>query len=504
MPIPYTQVAAKIAGLERDGEAREGLLALLAAKDSPPHLRRVAAEALGRIADRRAVPALLAAAAADPADRFLEHALIYALIEIGDATGTAEGLREDRPVATRRAAMIALSEMSGDALAAASVIPLLASTDPVLKETALWVARRHASWGGDLAGYFRQRLEAPATPETERAELETLLAGMARESIVQQMAVAILRDGKTPAQTTILRAMARAEITAIPEPWIDEVLRILAAKNPDLIRDAIAAANRFVPRKEGARLTAPLLALARDAANPEDVRVAALTALPAGVIPPEAVIFDLLRNQLDRAEPAATRTAAAASLSRAKLDDTQRGALIDLLPQLGPLEFARLLPAFDRALPESLGRRLLDALRNTPALSAGQPQALRATFAKLPASLQPDAEKILAMLNLDSAQQRVKLDAIAAELPAGDIRRGQSVFNNAKTACTVCHADRLPGGKLRPGPHLDRPGAQRARPARSRCLFQRDLRAQLRADGGAAEKRHRADRHRAQREQRRD
>ena len=45
------------------------------------HNRRVAAEALGRLGDKSAVPALLDAAAA-PNDRVLEHSLTYALIEI--------------------------------------------------------------------------------------------------------------------------------------------------------------------------------------------------------------------------------------------------------------------------------------------------------------------------------------------------------------------------------------------------------------------------------------
>ena len=444
------QTAAKIAGLWRDAAASDRLLALLTAEDSTPHLTRVAAEALGRIGDRRAVPALLAAAAAHPADRFLEHALIFALIEIGDAKATTEGLRTDAGVPARRAALIALGEMGGGALPAPSVIPLLASSDPVLKDTALWIARRHADWGGELAGYFRERLEAPALAEAERAELESLLASMAREPVVQQMSAAILHDGNAAARTTLLRAMARAELKIVPEPWIDEVSRMLAAKDATLLREVVATAGRFAARKEGARLTEPLLGVAREAAISEEIRLAALSALPAGTLPAEATLFALLRAQLDRTKPAMTRAAAAASLARARLDDTQRSALVELLPQLGPLEFARLLPAFERAMPEALGRRFLHALDNAPALAAGQAQTLGAIFAKLPANLQPDAQATLARLHLDPAQQRARLDTLAAELPPGEVRRGQAVFNSAKATCTVCHALGYLGGKFGP------------------------------------------------------
>ncbi len=77
-----TRVAAiHSAGLWRDAAAVEPLIELLAAED--PQQRRLAAMALGRIGDNRAVQPLLSAGAAD-ADPFLRHAVIYALYEIGD------------------------------------------------------------------------------------------------------------------------------------------------------------------------------------------------------------------------------------------------------------------------------------------------------------------------------------------------------------------------------------------------------------------------------------
>ena len=60
--------------------------------------------------------------------------------------------------------------------------------------------------------------------------------------------------------------------------------------------------------------------------------------------------------------------------------------------------------------------------------------------------MQPQGQALLGRLNLDTAQQRAKLDAIAAELPAGDVRRGQAVF--AKTACIVCHRMGYLGGNF--------------------------------------------------------
>ena len=76
-----------------------------------PAVRRQAATALEQIGQPEAVPALLKASQ-DPADRFVEHAVIHALT----------ALREPAPLVTalgsashneRRAALVALDQMAG-------------------------------------------------------------------------------------------------------------------------------------------------------------------------------------------------------------------------------------------------------------------------------------------------------------------------------------------------------------------------------------------------------
>ena len=94
-----------------------------------PQNQRAAAEALGRIGDRSAVPALLEASGrleSNPArhDRILEHSLTYALIEIDDPAATRAGLQSDRPW-TRRAALIALDQMDGGGLEPTKIAALL-------------------------------------------------------------------------------------------------------------------------------------------------------------------------------------------------------------------------------------------------------------------------------------------------------------------------------------------------------------------------------------------
>src|SRR5262249_53509551 len=153
--------------LRRDRDALPALLSLL--QCPAPHTERAAAEALGRIGDGTAVPALLEAVG-KPTDRVLEHSLTYALIEIADRDGTAAGL-ESKNVRIHRAALIALDEMDGGGLKPETVAAELNSKEPLLKEAASWIATRHPEWGGALAGFLRDRLATKDLTVPERDEL---------------------------------------------------------------------------------------------------------------------------------------------------------------------------------------------------------------------------------------------------------------------------------------------------------------------------------------------
>ena len=152
------QAALHAVAMRRDREAQARVVHLLNSAD--PFHRRKAAEALGRMGEIAGVPALLAAAAkldeGLPEDaaalRIQEHAVIHALIEIGDATATRVGLTAKHP-GTRRAALIALDQMDHGGLRVGDAVPLLTEPDPGLKSAALWTAENHPEWGAELAGY---------------------------------------------------------------------------------------------------------------------------------------------------------------------------------------------------------------------------------------------------------------------------------------------------------------------------------------------------------------
>src|SRR5207244_8087661 len=62
-------------------------------------------------------------------------------------------------------------------------------------------------------------------------------------------------------------------------------------------------------------------------------------------------------------------------------------------------------------------------------------------------------------LNEDSASQKAHLEELLGSIKDGDVRRGQSIFNSQKTACSTCHAIGYLGGNI--GPDLTRIGQVR-------------------------------------------
>src|SRR5262249_37293432 len=169
------QAAIHSISVRRDRDALPAVIGLLRAPSL--HNRRAAAEAIGRIGDKVAVPALLATVG-EPADRALEHSLTYALIEIGDRDAVAAGIKSPN-VLTRRAALTALDQMNGGRVDAEAVKAELTSTDARMKETVWWIAGRHPEWGGALGGFFRDRLADKTLSPAEREELVSRLARFA-------------------------------------------------------------------------------------------------------------------------------------------------------------------------------------------------------------------------------------------------------------------------------------------------------------------------------------
>jgi putative membrane-bound dehydrogenase-like protein len=459
------QTALHSTSVWRDQQATPRLIALL--QTGLPHNQRAAAEALGRIGDRSAVPALLEASGrldSNPAkhDRILEHSLTFALIEIGDPAATRVGLKSGQPW-TRRAALIALDQMDGGGLEPIKIAALLSASDPVLKEAASWIIGHHSEWGGALAGSLRDRLYAQSTSQADRAELERHLTQFAGDKSVGMLLGAILTDQALSSAThrSVLVAMRGSGRKELPQIWVIPLMVMLADPSSPLLGDAVSTLRAVPPPKnQHAVVTQSLLRVADNPKVPETVRLDALAAVPGGLsqVPPETFAF--LQSHLDTELPVTTRAAAAEVLSKARLTSPQLLRLTEAFKTIGPLEADRLLGAFELSGDETVGNKLIDSLKASPILTSLRVSAIKQRIAKQPVAVRDKAEALYLLINVDLAKERQRIEAVLPLVSHGDVRRGQLVFARAKASCTSCHQFGYAGGHI--GPDLTHVGGIRS------------------------------------------
>jgi putative membrane-bound dehydrogenase-like protein len=447
--------AATVAGLLRDRDAAPRLMERVRS-DPVPAVRRQAASALGRLGTAAAVPALLDGLRGE-ADRFLEHALLYALIVIGDRQATLPGLRDPDP-RVRRGALIALDQMEGGGLALEQVVPLLSDPDAACQQAALRVATERPEWAGPMAATLRAWLDRDDLGDSHRDSLLEALVAFHRAPAVRDLVASRLRRESTSLATRILLldAMARAPLDRLPALWLAELRWCL--DHPD---DRIAGAAVVLLRASGTdEFDAALLTLARTKTRPVDARLDALAAVAPRLKRLEPPLADLLLGCLRPDQPPLRRLAAASALGQVPLDARALDALADAVATAGPMELPRLLPAFERSPRRDLGLKLASALERSPGLPSLSFEALERVLRAYPPEVNLRIDPVRMRLRVAAQQQSARLAELVPLLSQGDPAEGRAVFFGQKAACTTCHAIESQGGHV--GPDLSHIGAIRS------------------------------------------
>jgi putative membrane-bound dehydrogenase-like protein len=426
-------------------------------KDADPATRRLAAMAMGRSGNSSFIPQLLKAADSW-VDQALDHALTYALIEIGDATKLTEELQSIDNPRSRRVGLAALENLGS--IDAKLVLAELNAKDTALRETAWWIAGRHPSWGDQLVGYFQDQLgKADKLTAVERGELADNLMKFARNEAVRKALGSILAESRSDnASQIILSAMARSGFQVSPDDWVKGIDQSLRSRNLETIRAAIAMVRtvRVTKRQFTDGFAGGKGYALRDWGPELELQFLALE--PAGIAL-SAEKFKYVTGKFTKDESTPIRSAAADLLARHDLDGDQLAALCGLLKDASPIELGKLLSAFTHSTDEKVGKTFVQSLADERVRAMIRVEMVKPILEKYPPAVQAEAEKLYALLAEARKGERDKLEHLLKEMPTGDIRRGQLVFNGAKGLCASCHKIGYVGGLV--GPDLTRIGAIR-------------------------------------------
>jgi putative heme-binding domain-containing protein len=440
------QAAARVVGLRRDRTAAPRLMRLL--RDDASPVRREAATALGRIGDAQAVPALLAALPS-AGDRFLQHAIIFALIRIDDRKSTLPGLTDPLPE-VRRGALLALDQMDHGELSREDVARVLGTGDVFVQSAALEVISRRRGWAGEITGLARQWLADGKLPTERQAALRGVLMAFAGESSVQKLIAEALAQSDSPKATRLLllEVISRGESAELPRVWQPPLLSALRSADADIAREAVAA----VAATSKTFGSDELIALARDEARPADLRVAAAAVAGRNGQRLPHDVFELLARQCGGDVAPVVRLAAARALGGARLEADQFRRAADLIAAAGPLELPALVGAYEDQSSASSGRQLVAALAKSPGLAGLPPARLIKLLEKFPPEVRIAAEPLLKRIAVDAGAQAARLAELQGLLSGGDAARGRQVFFGVHASCSACHRVGADGGTV--GPNL--------------------------------------------------
>ena len=447
--------ATRSCSTRRDAAAAARLVELLA--DTDPSIRREAATALGRIASRAAVPALIAALK-EPTDRFLEHSLIYALIQIGDRDATLAGLTAPAPQ-VRRAALIALDQMPGGNLSRDDISKLLDTDDPALQRTVLEMLGRRPGWTDEIAELAGRWITEPKLDADRQASLRGVLVAYGKDPKIQKLMADALRDPNAPLDThlLVLDAMARSDANPLPEPWRAPLVDAFNASEPRLLSQAVTAASALA----AAEFHEAFVRVGRDAAHPIGLRIAAVAAAASVPMPLEGELFDLAAAECAASDDPILRLAAARALGGAVLDEGQRSRLIELLAMAGPLELPSLIAPFDTPAGANEGIALVAALAKAPAADSLTLARVDALLNRYPPEVRGAASSLVDRLRAAALEQQSRLASLESVVREGDAAHGRELFFGARASCAACHQVQRQGGQV--GPDLSHIGEIRSR-----------------------------------------
>ena len=448
--------AARCLGLAETTPAVTSLRNLLSRTTSAP-VRRQVATALGQIGDAAAIPELLATA--DTAtDRFVRHAIIYALVTINQPGLVKQGLNHPSNH-VREAALIALDQMEASTLSAEDLIGFLNQPGDRLQQTALWISSLHPEWSSQIIEFVDKKLGTGLPTEKESLLFKELLISFSSKQDVQTFIAQKIRESSGEKQLFFLDVVAKSKTTQFPPTWVDVIGEQLEPQTEPTVK---ATALRIAELRNLFSLAPKLRKLVLDTSNAHNLRLDATAILVKHQPVLHAADFNYLFSLLTSSKDASMQQKVAFILDQAALSETQLGKVAyQFLPLADAMILPRIVSLFSGRHSIAIGQQLAAALMRSSSLDGFTEDTLRSLFSNYPEALKPSIDSVMIQLGKARSERTKRLDAYEKMISKGVLDRGRHLFLG-KATCYLCHTIGKEGGKF--GPDLT--SIQRDRSAR--------------------------------------
>ena len=448
------------AGLHRDAAALPQLLKRLAT-DTVGN-RRAAAEAIGRMKEATAVAPLLKQLAST-SDRVFRHSLIYALIEIGASDDLVPALESENDMKFL-GALIALDQLGSSDIEGKHVVRALKEGEATGRWAARSILAKNAELGADLLPVLRNWVLEARPEGLPDGELSRLLADLHEYPEVIQLIQEVLSspDVSHDARCLALEVVKAVDGKTGASHWAHPLVELLRERPAQLMMNGTQAAAHLAQTEgPGLEVLKELMRVSVDAGLGLEERLISVGVVGTHLKRLQNLQFAALLEGVNMDQTVSVRSLARRALQNAVLSHQQLIQLARALKDVGPLELGACLQAFDKSEHLRVGKELVKGLQHSPGLSALTPSQLEQTLQHFPDTVKNSASTLMEQINVDLAEQQAHLAALLSELPKGDIRRGQAVFNSERAACASCHEIGYLGGDV--GPDLTRIGRVRSR-----------------------------------------
>jgi putative membrane-bound dehydrogenase-like protein len=452
------QVAARCMGRHRYAAANDQLIELL--RDKNPAVSRQAAVALGRIGRGESVGALFRAFET-PRDRMLEHAVIFALIEINAPEETSTGLKAES-LRVRRAALVALDQMGNENLSRELIAGLLPTDDSLLQDAIISVVAQKPEWTELVIDLLRHRLRDPKLDADRRRLVRNAIYALRRDPACQALVADALSLPDTPPESRLILfdVMTDSGFAEFPDAWHEGLVASLGNSDQSLARQAL----RAIDSTRNGQFDEALRQFSKDETQPIGLRVQAISVLSRNHPQLDELTFDLLCEQLGPDTAFESRLDAARTLGDSELTPTQLSKVVDLAARAGPLELPLLISSLARVWKSGsaeLADRLFLTLESAPGFDSLTEEQLKGLFEAAPITFQPKAQKLRERLGAVAATSLRTHLRTSFILVGGDPARGKEIFYSKRALCSACHRAG-PEERIEIGPDLRRIGEVRS------------------------------------------